>query len=60
MHTHIFLFFITLGEFVKAKSSKQNQIKNVVNELLMRGHNKNLQVKQKKNDSLYIIFPFLT
>lgn len=45
---------------MKAKSSKQNQIKNVVNELLMRGHNKNLQVKQKKNDSLYIIFPFLT
>ena len=48
MHTYIFLFFITLGEFVKAKSSKQNQIKNVVNELLMRDHNKNLQVKQKK------------
>ena len=48
MHTYIFLFFITLGEFVKAKSSKQNQIKNVVNELLLRDHNKNLQVKQKK------------
>lgn len=45
---------------MKAKSSKQNQIKNVNNELLMKGHNKNLQIKQKKNDSFYIIFLFLT
>ena len=61
MHTYIFLFFITLGEFVKAKSSKQNQIKNVVNELLMRDHNKKTcKLNRKKNDSLYIIFPFLT
>lgn len=48
MYIYIFLFFIILGEFVKAKSSKQNQIKNVNNELLKKGHNKNLQIKQKK------------
>ena len=30
MHIYKFLFFTTLGEFVKAKSSKQNQIKNVI------------------------------
>lgn len=53
MYIYIFLFFITLGEFVKAKSSKQNQIKNVNNELLMKGHNKNLQIKQKKKMTLY-------
>ena len=42
MYIYKFLFFITLGEFVEAKSGKQNQIKNVIYELLIKGHNKNL------------------
>lgn len=32
------LSFITLWEFVEAKSSKQNQIKDVIYELLIKGH----------------------
>lgn len=41
MYIYRFLFFITLGEFLEGKSSKQSQIKSVIYELLIKGHNKN-------------------
>lgn len=36
MYIYIFLFFITLGEWVEGKSSKQSQIKNVIYERLIK------------------------
>jgi len=40
MYIYKFLFFITLGDFLEGKRSKQSQIKDVIYELLMKGHNK--------------------
>lgn len=40
MYIYKFLFFITLGDFLEGKRSKQSQIKDVIYELLIKGHNK--------------------